>query len=286
MTTHLQEEFERAAALIAGADLLVIAAGAGMGVDSGLPDFRANDGFWRAYPALQQAQLAFTSIASPATFRERPTLAWGFYGHRLALYRNTTPHAGFVVLKRWGDGMQHGCVVFTSNVDGQFQKAAFNDASIEQCHGSIHYMQCMAPCREAIWRADGFLPQVDEARCMLVGALPACPHCGARARPNMLMFGDGQWLPERSEAQKRRLQTRLARARRPVVLEIGAGSAIPSVRHFSHSVLKQHNGRLVRINPTEATVPFAEDVALPCRALEALMGIDAIIDRAAVAARR
>ena len=29
---------------------LLITAGAGMGVDSGLPDFRGNEGFWNAYP--------------------------------------------------------------------------------------------------------------------------------------------------------------------------------------------------------------------------------------------
>ena len=41
-----------AAELIEQADAIVIAAGAGMGVDSGLPDFRGNEGFWKAYPAL------------------------------------------------------------------------------------------------------------------------------------------------------------------------------------------------------------------------------------------
>lgn len=41
----------RAARLIAEADAVLITAGAGMGVDSGLPDFRGSEGFWRAYPA-------------------------------------------------------------------------------------------------------------------------------------------------------------------------------------------------------------------------------------------
>ena len=51
------------AALLEQADALIVAAGAGMGVDSGLPDFRGNEGFWRAYPALAQARLDFASIA-------------------------------------------------------------------------------------------------------------------------------------------------------------------------------------------------------------------------------
>ncbi|HOB44658.1 MAG TPA: NAD-dependent deacetylase, partial [Zoogloea sp.] len=57
--------FAEAARLIAAADGLLVAAGAGMGVDSGLPDFRGNAGFWRAYPALADARIAFEEIACP-----------------------------------------------------------------------------------------------------------------------------------------------------------------------------------------------------------------------------
>ena len=39
------EQAASAAALLEEADGLVIAAGAGMGIDSGLPDFRGNEGF-------------------------------------------------------------------------------------------------------------------------------------------------------------------------------------------------------------------------------------------------
>ena len=65
----------RAASLIDQADLLLVAAGAGMGVDSGLPDFRGNEGFWKAYPALARAQLAFASVAAPRTFEDDAALA-------------------------------------------------------------------------------------------------------------------------------------------------------------------------------------------------------------------
>ena len=63
-----------------------------MGVDSGLPDFRGEHGFWKAYPALGRAKISFDSIASPEAFEKNPRLAWGFYGHRLKLYRETVPH--------------------------------------------------------------------------------------------------------------------------------------------------------------------------------------------------
>jgi NAD-dependent SIR2 family protein deacetylase len=45
-------DIHRAAEAIHAADALLITAGAGMGVDSGLPDFRGNEGFWKAYPVL------------------------------------------------------------------------------------------------------------------------------------------------------------------------------------------------------------------------------------------
>lgn len=45
---------ERAAEAVRNARVVVITAGAGMGVDSGLPDFRGPEGFWRAYPPLRK----------------------------------------------------------------------------------------------------------------------------------------------------------------------------------------------------------------------------------------
>ena len=266
----------RAAELLQEADGLVIAAGAGMGVDSGLPDFRGNDGFWKAYPALGRARMEFTSVASPRTFHTNPRLAWGFYGHRLALYRATVPHAGFALLHQWGEGMAHGSFVFTSNVDGQFQKAGFDPQRIYECHGSIHHLQCLQPCGQDIWPADEFQPEVDADACRLRNEAPRCPDCGSLARPNILMFGDWDWIERRSEQQAARLERWLQQVQRPLVIELGAGTAIPSVRHFSHSVL-QRGGRLVRINPREPQVPGRHDVGIAAGALEGLRAIAAAL---------
>ncbi|GGY53666.1 SIR2 family NAD-dependent protein deacylase [Pseudoduganella albidiflava] len=273
MTTSLSStQLDRAAGLIRQADALVVAAGAGMGVDSGLPDFRGNEGFWRAYPALGAAGIAFTTAASPATFKENLSLAWGFYGHRLNLYRDTAPHEGFQLLKSWAGRMPHGYQVFTSNVDGQFQKAGFDADRIYECHGSIHHLQCLEPCGDAIWEARDFAPDVNERACELTSEAPRCPHCGGMARPNILMFGDWGWIEQRSERQAARLARWLEKVERPVVIELGAGTAIPSVRHFSQEVIRR-GGRLVRINPREPEVPTPLDVGLASGALEGLLAI-------------
>lgn len=275
MSHQFIEAARHAAGLVEQADALIIAAGAGMGVDSGLPDFRGKEGFWNAYPALREAQIDFYSAASPATFRSDPALAWGFYGHRLALYRRVNPHPGFHWLRQWGERMLHGYSVFTSNVDGQFQKAGFAPARIHECHGSIHHLQCLGPCHDGIWPADHFAPDVDEGRCRLRNTPPTCQRCGGLARPNILMFGDNGWIEGRSRAQELWQEEWLDSITRPVVIEMGAGTAIPSVRWFSERIIHEFGGRLIRINPTEATVPSRLDVSLPMGALQGLSAIAA-----------
>ena len=237
-----------------------------MGVDSGLPDFRGKQGFWRAYPALGRARIAFESIASPAAFDADPRLAWGFYGHRLALYRGTKPHEGFAILKQIGDSMPNGAFVLTSNVDGQFYKAGYSGERVCEIHGSIHHLQCMRGCLDEIWSAVDFEPDVDEDRCLLRSALPACPRCQGLARPNILMFGDWGWIESRQQAQYEALHAWLKQVVRPVIVEIGAGTAIPSVRHFGEAA----RGLLIRINPTEPEVPKGKGFGLRMGGLEGI----------------
>lgn len=61
----MREEIQHAIQVIQAADALLIGAGAGMGVDSGLPDFRGPIGFWRAYPPLEKLGIAFEKMANP-----------------------------------------------------------------------------------------------------------------------------------------------------------------------------------------------------------------------------
>jgi NAD-dependent SIR2 family protein deacetylase len=227
MTDSLDEVLVRAVQWLRDADGLLITAGTGMGVDSGLPDFRGTHGFWRAYPALQAEGIHFEGIANPVAFRRDPARAWGFYGHRLNLYRRTVLHDGYAILRKWADRMEHGAFVFTSNVDGHFQKVGFAEEQVAECHGSIHWLQCVEPCRPHLWSADAVRAEVDEAHCRLLSPLPACPRCAGLARPNILMFGDGSWIETRTEQQMTRLRNWLPSVRKLIVVELGAGRAIP-----------------------------------------------------------
>ncbi len=242
-----EDQYITAAKWLRSADGLLITAGAGMGVDSGLPDFRGDEGLWKAYPALGEKNISFVDIANPEAFERNPKLAWGFYGHRLELYRETEPHAGFDVLMQIAGALEHGCFVFTSNVDGQFQKAGFSPDAIVERHGSIHHFQCSNGCSENLWKMDSWVPEVNTDTLELTGELPCCPHCSALSRPNILMFDDDMWVSNRYLKQKLRLKKWMDRVKSLVVIEIGAGITIPTVRHFSEFA----GGPLIRINLRE-----------------------------------
>ena len=175
MDAEIEDRVGDAARAVAEAEALLITAGAGMGVDSGLPDFRGNRGFWKAYPPMERLGISFVDMANPAWFSRDPE----------------------------------------------------------------------------------------------------CPRCGELARPNVLMFNDWHWIPHRSSAQERRLEAWIDEAKnsRLVIIELGAGSAVPTVRMTSERVARSLDATLVRINPQEPLVPGGH-VSLPLGALEALEAID------------
>lgn len=111
------------------------------------------------------------------------------------------------------------------------------------------------------WLADDFAPLVDDTECALLNAAPTCPDCGEIARPNIIMFGDFTWHEWRAANQEAQLRRWLDDVSR-LVVEIGAGLAIPSVRNFSHELVIELGARLIRINPRDPAVPSTHDVSI------------------------
>ena len=283
-----EQEIRRAASLLREAKALIVTAGAGMGVDSGLPDFRGQTGFWKAYPPLRDLGISLASMSNPRWFQEDPEFAWGFYGHRYMLYNNSSPHEGFQILRRWGEQMELGYFVYTSNVDGHFQKAGFDAHRIVECHGSIHFLQCQDPdISQEIWPVPANTHyDVDVTSLRLHSPMPRGPPGKDLqvARPNICMFGDYKWIADKADAQKRALYAFTEGVRSVdgepfVVVEIGSGLAVPTVRYMSESLVTGNRGILIRINPVDSVIPegIKEHVSIPLGGLEALQRIDQVL---------
>ena len=274
MIELFEAAIERAAFAIARADALLIGAGAGMGVDSGLPDFRGKEGFWKAYPPFRGRP--YEEICGPHLMENDPAQAWGFYGHCLKLYGSAEPHKGFRALRRWGEKKSGGYFVFTSNVDGHFIRTGFEPENILEVHGTFHYMQCGRglKCGPDLWESGDLEIEVDESTLRAVSELPVCIKCGAIARPNILMFGDRAWNPLRTAGQENHFEDWLKERQGAniVAIEIGAGNVIPTVRYEC----RRHSKKLIRINPREFEAP-PDAISVPLSALEALLGIDKIL---------
>jgi hypothetical protein len=89
------------------------------------------------------------------------------------------------------------------------------------------------------------------------------------------MFGDGAWLSSRTDAQAARFEEWLGdRGDDPlVVVELGAGGSIPTIRWHSERLGRLPGATLVRVNPREPQVP-PPHLSIPSGAREALERID------------
>ena len=130
-----------------------------------------------------------------------------------------------------------------------------------------------------------------------------CPHCGRLARPCILMFEDNAWLgddvpgplgpghsqPREYRAWETAVKSELKRDRRKrlVILEVGCGLRVPTVRRHSEKLLKatgKYGTRLIRIN-LDYPEPRKSDqanaiISLRDTCLGALQKIDAFLGEA------
>ena len=93
------------------------------------------------------------------------------------------------------------------------------------------------------------------------------------------MFGDFGWESACTDHQITRMRLwldALGRGSSLVILECGAGQAVPTVRIACQNIADKYGGTLVRINTREHDVPPGH-VSLPMGALAALAALDARI---------
>jgi len=116
-------------------------------------------------------------------------------------------------------------------------------------------MQCSVPCSKKVWSSDSVVVTIDKERFLAKEPLPRCIECGAIARPNILMFGDFSWIDWPQQKQHERFRAFLQKAKNLTIIEIGAGTAVPTVRMVGESIAKQLDAKLIRINPRDIEAP-------------------------------
>jgi NAD-dependent SIR2 family protein deacetylase len=143
----------------------VVLTGAGMSTESGIPDFRSKDGWWR--------QIDPQKVASVNALENHYDLFQKFYQFRIRGLEKCQPHRGHFILAKWEEkGIIHA--IATQNVDGFHQQAGSKE--VYELHGSIRNIRCQN-C-ESLAEVDAFLDG------------KGCNTCGGKLRPNVVLFGE------------------------------------------------------------------------------------------------
>lgn len=238
----MREQLRRAARVLAGSRNTVALTGAGVSTESGLPDFRSADGLWAGFDPME--------VASLSAFRRRPEAFYAFYRARLARLAAARPnpaHRALVALE------MHGLTaVITQNVDGLHQQAG--SRRVIELHGNLRESACLA-C--------GWVGPISVIAAALErGELPSCPVCGARLKPNVVLFEE--LLPEAAYREADRC-VRSAQ----VLLVVGSSLQVTPAAWFP-GIARSAGARVVIVNDSPTPEDETADVVLRGRAGEIL----------------
>ncbi|MBN1334275.1 MAG: NAD-dependent deacylase [Synergistales bacterium] len=169
-------KYEAFAQMIRGSCNLVVFTGAGMSTESGLPDFRSDQGIWKGADPSQLASVEAMERGEEEFFE--------FYRTRIRALLGVSPNEGHMILVDW-EKKRILKGIITQNVDGLHQRAG--SKRVAELHGNLREVSCRK-CR-SIFPNTLFLEG------------EKCPHCGGNLRPSVVLFGE--MLPMRAlqEAQ-------------------------------------------------------------------------------------
>ena len=254
----MEGKCKKAAFLLGEADAVFVTSGAGMGVDSDLNTFRGRNAADKGWGKREYAPY---HMSKARTFDSEPHLAWGYHLSRMEAYVRATPHAGYHYLKDMLRNVPHAC--FTSNIDSHWERALGEDAVIVECHGSMQWMQCNENCSNQVWAPRDIDMLIDEDG--KAERVPRCinPECNEYARFNVCLIGDVAFCTRRLDEERKRyaaFEKSIGKDAKVVVLEVGAGTGIPTVRRESGRLCTRFNAPLIRINMDDAALDTPVDV--------------------------
>jgi NAD-dependent deacetylase len=222
-----------------GATRVAVLTGAGISAESGIPTFRdAQTGLWAQYNP--------EDLASPEAYAQDPKLVWDWYAWRYELCANASTNAAhekLVLLERRTPEF----LLVTQNVDGLHTKAG--SERMVELHGNIMQARCES-CQTRFLLEPGFeIP-------------PHCPTCGARARPNVVWFGEQ--LPRR-ELERAQLAFQTCE----VALVIGTSGMVEPAASLGR-LAKNRGAYLIELNPLETPLSSFADASIRAGAVAGL----------------
>ena len=263
-----EQALSNAAQAIHNADAVLVVAGAGMSCDSGLPDYRGAEGFYRMGGQDVKMNMVDFHPERGADF----LLSMGFITTMIQDFRQKQPHEGYRVLHRLAQAKsnpssssssssslpsssssssaQH--FVLTSNIDAYFLRTGFEGTNVYESHGNCNLLQCTEggtwddSCTNgsgaSIWAwPETYFSQIEVGSDLKItpetkSLLPKCINtkCDCYARPHISHSTDypEDIVPTRKKKQEQALVDWLKsiETQHLVVIEVGCGESVHSLR--------------------------------------------------------
>ena len=212
----MQNLIEQSADIIGNSELTLALTGAGVSVESGIPDFRSAQGLWSKYDPAEYAAID--------AFRARPEMVWEMLREMDDLISDAKPnkaHLGMGELERMG------CLhwIVTQNVDNLHQRGG--SKNVIEYHGNSSTLSCL-------WCGSGY--RSEDRR----NQYPPRCDCGRILKPDVVFFGEA--IPQ--DALSRSFQ--LASAAQALL--VAGTSAVVSPANSIPAIAKRNGARIIEIN--------------------------------------
>jgi NAD-dependent deacetylase len=216
---------KRAAQDIVDSRKTIALTGAGISVESGIPDFRSAGGLWSRYDPEEYAHIS--------AFQSNPEKVWQMLKEMMELVLGAEPNPAHIALAEL-EQMGLLCSVITQNVDGLHQRGGSRE--VIEFHGSNQWLVCLE-CgnrQEATSLSFEVIP-------------PRCPQCSSILKPDVVFFGEPiPWAAQtRSFEEARQCD---------LVLVVGTSAVVYPAAGIPTSA-KQSGAKIIEINmePTPLT---------------------------------
>ncbi|MBW1735979.1 MAG: NAD-dependent deacylase [Deltaproteobacteria bacterium] len=212
----MKELIQRAAKAVTDSKMTLALTGAGISVESGIPDFRSAGGLWSKYDPAEYATIT--------SFMANPEKVWNMLSEMDELVAGAKPNRAHISMGELEKlGYLH-CII-TQNIDNLHQ--AGGARNVIEYHGNSSTLSCLWCHRK--YRAE-------EKR----GETPPRCECGKVLKPDVVFFGEA--IPP--DALNRSFQL----ASSAEALLIVGTSALVSPANTIPSIAKQAGATIIEIN--------------------------------------
>jgi NAD-dependent SIR2 family protein deacetylase len=192
-------------------DKILIFCGAGMSAESGIPTFTSED-----------------------------SLSHKSQHELIELFDSHKPHEGYYKLLDFCKDKDY--YVLTSNIDGYFARAGFDENKIIEVYGNVYNCQCPYNCT----KENIIYPYASQLY---------CKHCNELLVSNVMEPGFTHYIDAHKDREQVMVDELKNSDKKWLIIEIGCGLNIPVIRDYSEILVEDKGYQLIRINPVDYQIP-------------------------------